>query len=409
MKVLALLALIIAASLLSFPSHSISHQPSDSITVTLGSPEIVMDYSLDTCRRANGLDLPDIQARAVRSPINESIILISGNAPANYTMTGPDFDHLERDCTAVLHAGDSPLAYTFDNQEWILSVYREKKTIHALVHNEYHDPQAEGCKVGDTSPANPCWYNGITYAVSIDAGQTFTQPPAPHHVVAALPIPWQAPSTGNQRGNSLNPHGYFTPTNIVSKDGYYYSMFFAIPLPDEPAARGTCLMRTDNLSDPQSWRAWDGNDFTITMPSPYDTQGNPAPTGKPHCSFVSPETISDLNGSLTFNSYLGKYILVGSGVSSVNRALTCGTYFALSDNLINWSKPQLMMAGKLPYPPCSTDGNPNGSIIYPSLIDHKDTSINFVNTGQTFYLYYVLWNDGLDRDLIRISVKLGKD
>lgn len=74
-------------------------------------------------------------------------------------------------------------------------MYREGNTIHALVHNEYHDPVAQFCRPGVSNPSNPCWYNAITYAVSTDGGKTFSQPPAPDHVVAALPMPWVSPIT----------------------------------------------------------------------------------------------------------------------------------------------------------------------------------------------------------------------
>jgi len=122
-KILAT-AILVLALLLGSIGHS--NAISDvSVRVTLGQPEIVMDYSKDSCRRSQGLDLPDVQAHAVRSPLDQSIILISGNAPVNYTMVGTDFNSLKRNCTPALISGDSPHAYTFDNQEWLLSVYRE--------------------------------------------------------------------------------------------------------------------------------------------------------------------------------------------------------------------------------------------------------------------------------------------
>lgn len=375
------------------------------VRVTLGRPEIVMDHSRDSCRQSKGLDLPDVHARAVRTPDN-NILLISGNAPVNYTMVGSDFNRLQRNCSPALISGDSPFAYSFDNQEWLWSVYREGNTIHALVHNEYHDPVAQFCKPGVGNPGNPCWYNTITYAVSTDGGRTFRHPPAPDHVVAASPRPWIPPMSSR---DIVGIHGYFYPSNIVrGQDGYYYAMFFAIPDGRTPSFRGTCLMRTANLSDPKSWRAWNGEDFTIAMPSPYDTMGNPAPNDRPACAFVGPETIRNLYGGLTFNTYLGKYILLGSSVFIVKGLETCGTFFSLSSDLIAWSSPQLLLPGKLTFPPCNTGGNPDGSIIHPSLIDHTATGVNFETTGQRPYLYYVVWNRGLDRDLVRVPVTFHK-
>ncbi len=376
----------------------------------LGEPEVVMRYRRESCRAAQGLDLPDMPARALRRPGDEAIVLFAGNAPRFYVLVGPDFDSLRRDCSApVLVSGDSPHPPTFDHQEWIVAVYREGGVIHALVHNEYHDPFAANCRPGVTDPSNPCWYNVLTYAVSYDGGRTFVQPRAPYHVVAAPPIPWSPePPKPCRRGPCAPPpYGYFGSSNIVrGPDGAYYAMFMAIPDPAQPERRGSCLMRTPNLADPSSWRAWDGAGFNLPMPSPYDAYGHPQPTGLPPCTPVSPQAIGTLHESLTFNTYLGHYLLVGSGVFSGDGELVCGVYFSLSKDLINWSPAQLMLRTKLPYPPCNPDGLPDGSLIYPSLIDHADSSPNFEFTGQTPYLYFVRWNSGLDRDLMRVQIRL---
>jgi hypothetical protein len=375
------------------------------VTVTLGQPEIVFDYSAMTCQQAHGYDLPDIPARAVRTPDGGILLILSG-PPYNYPMRGPTFGSLAHDCTAMLVTGDSPFANTFDNQEWLLSPYREGTTIHALIHNEFHDPIATNCSPGVSTPGNPCWYNAVTYAVSTDGGRTFQQPPSPSQLVAALPIPWDpnaGQNTPGRRNSPPAPYGYMSPSNIVrGADGAYYALFRSLPDPTGKVGGGTCLMRTATLNDPQSWRAWDGSGFALTMHAPYDAQGNPAPTGLPSCTYVSPDELVD---SLTFNSYLGQYIVTGATARTINGKITCGAFFSLSPDLLHWSEPQLLLEGKLPFPPCnSADGSPNGSKLYPSLIDHNDTTLSFERSGKTVDLYYVVWNDGLDRDLWRVPV-----
>lgn len=42
--------------------------------------------------------------------------------------------------------------------------------------------------------------------------------------------------------------------------------------------------------------------------------------------------------------------------------------------------------------------------MYPSLVDHADTTVNFETMGRTPHLYYMRWNAGLDRDLVRAQV-----
>jgi len=362
------------------------------VKTTVGAETPVMVYRRDSCRASGGLDLPDVQARAFRRPDGQ-LVLVSGNAPVNYFLTGPDFDRLTRNCNPVLTSGDKPDAASFDNQEWILATWIEGNIIHALVHNEYHDPVSSTCRQGVTDPSNPCWWNAITYARSNDGGRTFTQVPAPGHVVAALPTPWN-PENPLRPGTPPAAHGYFTPSNIVpGGDGYFYSMFMSIADP-RTSAQGTCVMRTNNLADPQSWRAWDGRDYTLSMRSPY-----PQATGLPPCTPVSRATIGGLHGSLTWNTYLNRFVLTGN--YATNEA--CGSWISHSADLIHWSNPQLVLEGTLPYPPCN---KPEGAYIYPSLIDHASTSANFETTGRQPHLYYVRWNQGLDRDLVRRPLQL---
>jgi hypothetical protein len=279
-------------------------------------------------------------------------------------------------------------------------MYREGGVIHALVHNEYHDPLAPNCRLGDTTPANPCWYNAITYAYSADGGRSFQHPPAPGHVVAAPPFTWNPAAP---RG-APPAQGYFEPSNIVrGPDGAFYSMFFALVKQGDQTVGGTCLMRAESLSDPASWRAWDGQGFTVRMGSPYVSG---ASSGAP-CAFVSHRVIGDLRGSLTRNDYLGRYLLVGTTVRTGPAGTpVCGFWLSLSQDLVRWTEPQLLREVALPFAPCMRNGSPNGSEIYPSIIDHADTTASFERSGRTPYLYWVIWNRGLDRDMVRAPLTL---
>jgi hypothetical protein len=360
------------------------------VTVTLGTPERVLQYRTQACE---ALDLPDVQARAFRRA-DGMLVLVSGNAPRNYWMAGSGFASLSRVCQPVLVSGDQPDAASFDNQEWITSVYRVGSLVHALVHNEYHDPTAANCKPGDTSPANPCWYNAVTYAVSVDGGRTFTQATTPAHVVAAAPNRWDPVVPRGAPG----PYGYFSASNIVrGPDGAYYAALFAIPYRDRQAERGTCMLRATNLADASSWRAWDGAAYTLRLQSPYVAAGTPA------CAFVSRAEIGDLHGSLTYNRFLERYLLVGASIVSAEGTVACGDYYSLSRDLIHWTPKRRIRPVQLPNAACGSTG-PEGSEIYPSLIDHADTTANFEITGRTPHLYYVRWNQGLNRDLWRVPL-----
>jgi hypothetical protein len=332
--------------------------PPHVVTFSFGSEETVFTYSTDSCEP---LDVPDTPAHAVRLA-DGSLMLADGDAPRNCAMFGADFSTLRRSCTApTLVSDDLTNPDSYDNQEWIHSVYRDGNLIHALIHNEYHDPIALDCKPGDSSPANPCWYNSIAYAVSTDGGHTFTHAVPPAHLVGPAPEVW------NPQGPP-QPYGYFNPSNVVlAQDGFFYSVFVANA---RGGPQGVCLIRTQTLGDPTSWRAWDGTAFNLQMTDPY--------TGPPSsmCTTVAPAIAQPM---LTYSTYLEKYMMVGSALPGNS---VCGAVYSISSDLVHWSATQLLRTA----PQCQTAGSSLN--VYFSVIDHSDTSVNFENSGQTPFLYH---------------------
>ena len=371
------------------------------VAVTFGAKEVVFDYTVDRCE---DLDLPDQPARFVRAE-DGSLVLIDGNAPRHYLSRGSDFNSLRRICNRpALVSADLRTAESYENWEWLWVVYREGNRWHALIHNEFHDAISSTCRVGDPSPGNPCWYNSITYAVSDDGGGAFVKPSPPQHVVAPAPTVWVPPPPG-----ATAPAGYFfadgyrAPTNVVrAGDGYYYSLIELFPTKFSDS-RGICVMRTDKLDDPASWRAWDGSGFDLRMTSPYVT-GSAAPM----CTFLSRRIDGMGGGHMVYSTYLSRYVLVAPTGGQVDGRNACGFSFSLSTDLIHWSEPQLLVEAKLTYCPTVTPGP--GAVetlptLYPSLVDHGDTTINFERAGRNAFLYYTRFNDGgLDRDLVRVPI-----
>ncbi len=372
------------------------------VIATVGSTkEVVFTYSTERCW---DLDTPDQPPRMVRAE-DGSLVLIDGNAPRHYLSRGADFSSLRRVCNRpALVSADLRTPESYENWEWLWVVYREGTRWHALIHNEFHDAVSSTCRVGDPSPGNPCWYNSITYAMSDDGGRSFVKPSPPQHVVAPAPNAWVPPPPG-----ATSPSGYWfaegyrAPTNIVQAgDGYYYSLIELFPTKFSDS-RGLCVLRTDRLDDPASWRAWDGSGFNLRMTSPYVT-GSAAPM----CTFLSRRIDGMGGGHIVYSTYLSRYVLVAPTGGQVEGRNVCGFFFSLSTDLIHWSDPQLLVEAKLTYCPTVTPGP--GAVetlptLYPSLIDHSDTSINFERAGQTPYLYYTRFNDGgLDRDLVRVPL-----
>ena len=73
-----------------------------------------------------------------------------------------------------------------------------------------------------------------------------------------------------------------------------------ISTPGGTPPQGVCLLRTSDLSDASSWRAWDGSGFSVD-PESSETAG--AAPDSHLCQPVS--TTSLIPYSLTYNAYLG--------------------------------------------------------------------------------------------------------
>jgi len=390
---------VVAGSLVLGQSTPSRHAESvaDSVTLTIiGAPDTVFRAPDQACEQN---DRPDGYAHATRT--SAGIMLLSGNAFGNYVMTGPDLHHLTRDCGHPrLLSANKPDPSSFLGREWIVATYRVGSIIHALVHNEFHDAVSPLCMPGESGPANPCWYNAVTYAFSNDDGVTFHQGA---DVVIAAPTSRWNPQRGAPAGKRSRLYGYFGPSSIVRRsDGYYYSTFVVINNPD--SARGTCVMRTRELSNPKSWRAWDGKTFSHQFDNPYS-----ATTTEPGqaCAAVSPDLIHDFGGSLTYNTYLNRYVLTGFSTRQPGPGpKPCGFAFSFSVDLVTWTRPQVFATADPPSkdaPDCMRGDM--GMAYYPSLIDPSDSTTNFEMTGRTPFLYYVSGLGSPRRALIRVRVR----
>lgn len=352
-----------------------------------GSPEVVFDWTTDRCDEP---DIPDLPARVFRDA-DGNVQLISTHY-INRRFVGPDVDHLSRDCAVIMSSGLNPDPAAFDDQEWISSTWTpDGRTIYALIHNEYNGTTHPGqCASGQYLS---CWWNVITLAISRDGGQTYSDQPWPK-LVASVPYRY-VPDSGT--------FGAQSPSNIVhnDRDGYYYALVYVKQQPagQPPAYSVNCLIRTTDLGDPSSWRAWSGGKrFDTTFIDPYRSTAEPGP----HlCRGVSPGTLGEfVPGSLTYNSVARQWLYVGVRAG--------GFYYSLSPDLINWTVSQLFYPAEVGWTYQCGDADP---VHYPSLIDPRSTSRNFETSGSSAYLYFTQFHtescqQGLDRDLVRISIRI---
>jgi hypothetical protein len=372
----------------TMPSTTPNPYPNAVLKIT-GVEEVVFDWTDNRCEDEN---IPDLPARAFRGADGQVQLIISHIH--NYRMTGSNLNTLSMDCSMIMTSDQNADPALYNDNEWIAAPYTlDGQTIYALVHNEYQGNNHPGnCPQNDYFP---CWDNSITLAVSKDGGVSYSdalQPPS--HLVARLPYPYEA---------GAGPEGYRAPSNIIKgKDGYYYD-FFNVSM-YKTQDQWVCLMRTDDLSDPASWRYWDGKGFEGQFIDPY--KNPPANPAGNVCAKVDINNIgASLNDSITFNTYLGRYVLVGISADQIDNREVWGFYYAFSDDLIHWDHRKLLMEMALPW---TVTDNTDVSYLYPVLLDPSSESMNFETTGKTAYLYYTRHNFGqgsLDRDLVRVAVE----
>lgn len=376
-----------------------NHTASNLALSISGPEEMVFDWTNDRCEDEH---IPDIAPRAFRDASGR-VQLTIGHINT-YRMVGPDLNNLESDCSAPVMTSDlDDDPAMFNDGEWIGSLYTEDgETIYAILHNEYrghlHGAARPGqCPSGDYLT---CLDTSLTMAISTDGGDTYQDiAEAPNHLIATLPY------TFDDQGV---PSGLRQPSNIIQgPDDYFYVFSNISDYPTEE--QWVCLMRTDTLDDPSSWRYWDGNGFNGKFINPY-IEATDADT--PTCAPLDFSDISSsLTDSVTYNKVLEKYVLVGMSAHPTTNPerLMWGVYYSVSDDLIDWSMRRLL----LELPIVASVADPASELIYayPVLLDPDSPSLNFDTTEDEMYLYVSRFNFGggsLDRDLVRWPVELGQ-
>lgn len=369
------IALRVGRSCGAFPANPF---PSPTLA-TVGPLEVVFNWSVDRCE---DLDIPDLPARAFRDA-QGNVQLIAAHY-INRRFVGSSLNAVKHDCAVIMASAGDPNPAAFSYHQWIASPYTtDGQTIYALVHDEYYGSYPDGGSCQWT-----CWYNAITLAVSTDGGASYhpaATPPA--NLVASSPRQYEA---------GAGPYGFFNPSNIIrGPDGYYYAYLHEFWYRHPSTDQGVCLIRTPDLADASAWRAWDGTGFSVAFVNPYlhPAEALAAPT----CRLIPQEPLGLINDSITFNTYLRRYVMVGTTWVVVDGLNTWSIAYSFSDDLVHWSARRQLV-----------DIGDSRHVLYASLIDPNSPSRDFETTGQFAYLYTTRFNQSgnyLDRDLIRIPVE----
>jgi hypothetical protein len=350
---------------------------------TSGAETVVFLHDRDACQP---MDIPDAPARAFRD-LDGRVHLFATHF-INLGYVGPNLNAVKRDCRIAYQGEYNNDPAVFNDHEWLTSFWtNDGRTVYALIHNEFQAnlrPSLCPSRVYDK-----CWYNAVTAAISHDGGfQLFR----PAHAIVAAP----AYRFDNKVGR---PVGYFMPSTIIKRGGYYYDMVWAENVGAQK--RGVCLLRTHNLADPESWRAWDGRGFTVRLGNPYL---KPAGTPPHVCALIDPAHLHSHIASLVRHGPTGRYIVMMSFEGDPHP----GFYFSDRADLFHWSEPvKVMDIG--PAVPGECGNRP--VFAYPSLLDPNSPSRNFDVVGDAVYLYFTRFHPikcagNLNRDLLRVPVTI---
>lgn len=357
------------------------------IVTPVAAPAIVFDRQRDAC---DGHDVPDAPTRAFRD--KDGKIAMFGMHHVNRALRGEKLDAMKLDCQVVLASGhkDDPAAY--DDYSWITATWTDDGVnVAALVHQEYHANEHRGrCAFSDMMR---CWTNSILVARSADGGRSFARPRG-SAVLATYPFR-QDVGQGRHRG-------FFNPSNIVSTPDGWKHVFIATT-GWSGQKHGACLFRTKTPGDPQSWRGWNGHSFAAQTGDPYASTAVSDKTCEPIAPFVTPV------GAVVKHRASGAWIAVLMAAKHDQFFSEPGFWATASRDLIHWSKPTLVVAGKTLYDdPCTAGPQ---IIAYPSLLDPEATTRNFEDVGDQAELFYATMRvDGCqatsDRNLVRRRVRI---
>jgi hypothetical protein len=394
----ALTAVSLAQTARAGEAQSASAMPR--VTGTLDGPRsIVFETPQDSC---SPNDVPDAMARAFRD-VTGTVHMVAASSDM-YQNLGPTLNTLQHSCDAAFRSFNDPNPADFNDQIWLDSFYTlDGKTIAALSHTEYHGWAHSGeCTVQGNAQYTACEYDSDTYHRSNDGGYHFFSFKVPSNFIAGFPYQYKV-----DRG----PMGYSVDTNILNYGGWYYAVATSWSWPPNCSgttgphhciASGGAPLRTQDVFDPSSWRGWNGKDFSVTFVDPYV-----APVKDPAEHVYTPVPYMGFVNAINIYQPAGANVVVATLWDYWDNELgPPGLYLTTSTDLINWTKPSLVVTVK-----DLLAEDPSGSWLYAyfSLLDPDADAadLNFSTIGDHPYLYYVrLDNNGQDRVLYRRRLNL---
>jgi hypothetical protein len=349
-------------------------------------------------------------ARAFRD-FTGTVHLIASSSET-FQNLGPTLEDVHHSCEPAFDSTGDPNPAAFNDQVWLSSFYTlDGMTVAALSHTEYHGWQHPGeCA---TQNIVECEYDSDTFHLSKDGGYHFESFRAPANFVAGVPYKYEIDG---------GPTGFSVDTGIIHFRGWYYAVATAWTWPPNcfgQTGPSRCLIsggapiRTHDVFDPFSWRAWNGTDFSVEFIDPYlGTVSDPQQhvyTPVPYMSYIYALNIfrqagDDLRSENVDDFRPGDVVFATLWDVYDNDLGPEGLYFSTTTDLVHWTKPALVVTLQdlLAHDPAGT------YYAYVSVLDPHAPDRNFTIVGDQAYLYYVRLNSNAnsDRVLFRQPIRL---
>ena len=342
---------------------------------------IVFDWSKDRCME---WDIPDAPLRAFRAADGKVVAFASSYD--NRPFIGATLGQITHTCHSSLVSTADADPALYQGLRYVTATWtKDGLHVAALIHNEYHAERFGKCAYAGSMQ---CWYNTILAASSSNSGAAFIVESIPG-VIAAIPFT-QAVDQGRHRG-------FFNPSNILFRDGYWYMAAHTTGGGEQQT--GTCLFRSSDVDDPGAWKSFDGREFTGPSIDPYRADTRRYVPCKP---MTGVNTIA----SITYYASLKLYLGVFQGADRNHPHGSIG--YAWSKDMLHWGP----HAALLDRPDMSSkdclDPERYG---YPSVLDPQAAGRNFDVIDKTPYLFLTRFHVkdcklSSDRDLVRFELRI---
>ena len=217
----------------------------------------------------------------------------------------------------------------------------------------------------------------------------------PNGIVVAGPVQYIA--NGGVQGAPAH-------RNIVERNGYYYFMLDCafLHIIDKQQRKNKCVYRTRNISDPSSWKGWNGDSYAVPVFDPY-TQA--APSNSSIKKLLPAPVNTSLSGSLVWLREVGEWVIVGT---TFNENKFGQVYYQSSKDLLHWSEAVLLL--NLSHTPAIRDGK---GALYPSIVDPSSSRRNFDDFGTDGYIFWTEFScpstgECWERNVVRRTLRLVK-